>query len=311
MKGYNPGLPSYAAPTNLISGPTRVIWGPLLIDLFPTSSQDAGLLVCALSTSSGWGGGTYYEDIVPFMIAGDVGRYFPDAGSIYQPGVPVMERINALDQMVAPQPGPLPWPPLTIVDAWWGAQYPIPDYLITAHGLPITGTDALISALTAQRDALQSVCDQTITLINQGYTIDEAAAVVALPAELAGSPYTRELVSTLPGVVRSIYHEQMGWFGGETIELASTLTPTAKAQTLADAFGLDNLIAAARQAELDAGDLAGAEKALYLAHAAYKAAPDDLTVRQIYAQALRKNAFMQTSAQVRNYYLSVALGLGE
>jgi hypothetical protein len=69
------------------------------------------------------------------------------------------------------------------------------------------------------------------------------------------------------------------------------------------------LTAAARTAELNARDLAGAEKALYLAEAAYEAAPEDSAARQVYAQALRKNAFMQKGAQVRNYYLYVAFHL--
>ena len=47
----------------------------------------------------------------------------------------------------------------------------------------------------------------------------------------------RELVSTIPALVRNIYHEKLGWFGGETHELASTLTPAVRAAALADALG--------------------------------------------------------------------------
>ena len=83
----------------------------------------------------------------------------------------------------------------------------------------------MLRALTAQRDALQSIYDQALVRINAGDTIDEAAAAVALPADLAASPYNQELVSTIPGIVRNLYHEKLGWFGGETHELASTLTP--------------------------------------------------------------------------------------
>ena len=158
---------------------------------------------------------------------------------------------------------------------------------------------------------MQSIYDQSLARINDGDTVDEAAAAVALPADLAASPYNQELVSTIPGIVRNLYHEKMGWFGGETHELASTLTPAAKAAALAElAGGTDALLAAARAAELNASDLAGAEKALYLAEAAHEAAPDNFTAKQVYAQTLRKNAFMQKSAQVRNYYLVTARALG-
>ena len=174
----------------------------------------------------------------------------------------------------------------------------------------VSGNAAINSAVDAQRDALQSIRNQTLVRINAGDTIDEAAAAVALPPDLAASPYNQELVSTVPFIVRNIYHEEMGWFGGETHELAATLTPAAKAAALAAALGgADNLIAAARTAELNARDLAAAEKALYLAEAAYEAAPENATARQVYGQTLRKNAFMQKSALVRNTYLSVALHL--
>jgi uncharacterized repeat protein (TIGR01451 family) len=235
------------------------------------------------------------------LFLGDAGPYLPDVGSIYRANVSVQERIAILDQILTNQF--LPYPLYSSDD---------PSYLFTAHGLPvIQNHDAVLSALTAQRDALQAVYAQTLALIEQGYTIDEIAAAVALPPELAGSAYTRELASTLPGVVRNIYHEKMGWFGGETHELASTLTPNARAEAIAEAMGgVQNLVAAARQAELSARDLASAEQALYLAEAAYRAAPDDFAAKQIYAQTLRKNAYMQKSAQTRNYYLTVAQELG-
>ena len=56
--------------------------------------------------------------------------------------------------------------------------------------------------------------------------------------------------------------------------------------------------------------MASAEKALFLAKAFYEAARLDLKympqAKPIYIAALSKNAYMQKSAQIRNYYLSVA-----
>ena len=275
-EGVRASVPFYVAPTNLVSeAQSFSLDGSVPIQLLPASDGGAGLMVWLPDHK--------------ILIAGDSGRYLPDAGSIRQAGVSIPERIKVLDQMLDLAP----------------------TIFVPAHGLPITDQASVLSALTAQRDALQSIYDQALARINAGDTIDEAAAAVALPADLAASPYNQELVSTIPGIVRNLYHEKLGWFGGETHELASTLTPAAKAAALADALGgSDALTAAARTAELNARDLAGAEKALYLAEAAYEAAPEDAAARQVYAQALRKNAFMQKSAQVRNYYLYVAFHTG-
>jgi uncharacterized repeat protein (TIGR01451 family) len=310
MKAYNPSLLSYSPPDILVSTTTLLTTFDKSFYLLPTA--DGGLVVYS-----------YYGYI---LAGGDFGKFLPDVGSIYRPGTPVEEHITFLNQMIAyPQPPVELWnlrsnqdpnypvmpPECAIVGNtchydWWSR-----DYYIPTHGQPVISNAAIQDALTVQRDALQSIYDQALAQINQGAAIDEAAAAVALSPELASSPYNQEFVSTIPGIVKEIYHEKMGWFGGNITELASTLTEDTKAQMLSDAYGgLDNLIAAARNAELSANDLPGAEQALYLADAAYRLAPDDFTVKQIYAQTLRKNAFMQKSAQVRNYYLTVAQELG-
>ena len=275
MRQYVPVLPYYVAPDNLLSeSATFYLDGVTPLELRRTMDGSAGLMVWMPNQG--------------ILIAGDSGRYLPDAGSIRLAGVSIPKRIAVLNEMIGLAPA----------------------HFVPAHGTPISGAASVQSALAAQRDALQSIYDQALARINAGDTIDEAAAAVTLPADLAASPYNQELVSTISGIVRNIYHEKLGWFGGETHELAATLTPAAKAAALAGAMGgADNLVAAARNAELNARDLAGAEKALYLAEAAYEAAPDNATARQVYAQALRKNAFLQKSAQVRNYYLAAARSL--
>jgi uncharacterized repeat protein (TIGR01451 family) len=274
MMEYAPEIPFYTGPTNLVTEDTTLyIDGNLAVTLIPTTDRDAGLILWLP---------------VQKILIGDAGRYLTDAGAIQQPSVSIPERIAELDRMIGLDP----------------------NIYAPVHTMYISGAAEVESALTTKRDALQSIYDQTLVRINAGDTIDEAAAAVALPADLAASPYNQELVSTVAGIVRNLYHEKLGWFGGETHELASTLTPAAKAAALADALGgTDALVAAARTAELNARDLAGAEKALYLAEAAYEAAPEDSTARQVYAQVLRKNAFMQKSAQVRNYYLYIAFHL--
>jgi uncharacterized repeat protein (TIGR01451 family) len=272
LKGYLPGSLSSPIPLTSISAETSLTLGSLQVKLLPAegSTKPAGLWV--------------YLPGQHILIAADTGKYFPDVAAITGPNPDVKDVIAGLNSILQLAPEKLVW-----------------------SGQPLLEGAAVSEAVTAQRDALQYVYDQTWEKINAGYSVDEIAASVALTPELALSPYNQEFASTVPQVVRSIYHERMGWFGGETDELASTLTPDIKAQILADAYGgLENLVAAARQSELEARDLAGAEKALYLAHAAYKLAPEDPTVRQIYAQALRKNAFMQESGPVRNYYLTEA-----
>ena len=52
--------------------------------------------------------------------------------------------------------------------------------------------------LTAYRDAIQFVHDQTIRYINKGYTPDELVEVVKLPPHLANHPWLGDFYGGVP-----------------------------------------------------------------------------------------------------------------
>lgn len=301
-QAYNPTEVAHRPPTAVIYGNTLITMDGTGIALSPWPALSDSDLVVSLPAPGA-------DDPDPYLRYGA----YPD--NIWSPDGFGIVIAGEQTGSFLPNQGSLVSDSIDTVSAAWGKLYWIwgkyPTALVLEHGLPILGTQAVQAVVMAQFDALRSVWDQTLAGMGAGLTESEIAATVQLPADLAANPYNQEFVSTIPGMVRNIYHSHIGWFGGETPELASTLTPLAKAQALADALGgTTNLIAAARTAELNARDLAGAEKALYLAYAAYKVAPDDFSAKQVYAQALRKNAYLQKNAQIRNYYLSEALHLG-
>ncbi len=75
-----------------------------------------------------------------------------------------------------------------------------------AHGRPIVGYDNIQNMLTAYRDAIQFVHDQTIRYMNQGYTPEELVEMVVLPPHLAEHPWLGEYYGTVKHVVRNIYN---------------------------------------------------------------------------------------------------------
>jgi alkyl sulfatase BDS1-like metallo-beta-lactamase superfamily hydrolase len=64
--------------------------------------------------------------------------------------------------------------------------------------------------LTAHRDALQFVHDQTIRYMSRGYTPEELVEVVKLPPYLAEHPWLNEYYGTVKHVVRNIYGGYLG-----------------------------------------------------------------------------------------------------
>ena len=265
-------------PTTLISAPTDIYLAGHKIRLVPTTRLDAGLVIQLPD-----------EGIV---IAG-MGKFFPELNALLGPSIPALEWIGILDEL---------------------RQFS-PSVLVPLRGWPVVGASSAIAALLAQRDALQYVHDETVRRSNDGAPLDEIVATLRLPDSLATHPWVQEFATIVPFVVRSTYEEYMGWFAGNPVDLATTLTELARAEALVQvAGGAVELVTAARKAELAAQSQADAEKALFLARAAYvytfaKGSSSAPEAKAVYAQALKKNALMQKSAHVRNYYLMEAMDL--
>ena len=69
-----------------------------------------------------------------------------------------------------------------------------PSLLVPQHTRPLTGSQNIADTLTAYRDAIQFVHDQTVRHMNKGLTGRETAETVRLPPHLARHPYLTEWV---------------------------------------------------------------------------------------------------------------------
>lgn len=268
-------------PNQQISAETTINLAGFNIDLIPAeSANDADMLVWLPDQH--------------VLFCGDAwSPAFPNIGPLTGNGRSVPEWVSTLNTMMSLHP----------------------DVMVPTHGPVISSNAEINTILTNYCDAMQYVYDSTQTLISQGVSEDDAAAQVQLPESWASDPYLQPFVSSIASAVRGIYHPDDLWFSseppyyyGELPDLASTLTTTRRAAIMAElGSDINHMLQTSLNAELAANDLASAEGALLMAWATYKAAPDNILASRICAQALRKNAFMQRSNQIRNYYLSVAL----
>ena len=80
-----------------------------------------------------------------------------------------------------------------------------------SHTRPILGGAAARAALTAYRDGIKSILDQTIEGMKQGERPDELVRHVKLPSALAENPYLQEFYRGVEWTVRGIYADRMGW----------------------------------------------------------------------------------------------------
>ena len=180
-----------------------------------------------------------------------------------------------------------------------------PEHVVPSHTRPVLGGAAARAALTAYRDGIKSVLEQTLQGMKQGERPDELVAHVTLPPDLAANPYLQEFYGSVEWTVRGIYADRVGWFDGN----AATLLPLPEKDRATRLVGLiggpDQVLARGREA-LAARDFKwAAELADYvLANDGASAA-----AKRIKAQALIELGERQINAIARNYYLTSAMAL--
>ncbi len=180
-----------------------------------------------------------------------------------------------------------------------------PAHLAPSHTRPVSGETEVMELLTAYRDAIQYVHDQTIRNMNRGLTPDELVEVVKLPPHLAEHPYLQEFYGTVEWSVRSVFAGYLGWFDGDgaTLEPAS---PGARAQGYVDLAGGAEALRTAARTAIDDGRFAWAAE---LASHLLQVNPEDRDARALKAQALRALGQRSRSPNGRNYLITQALEL--
>lgn len=122
-----------------------------------------------------------------------------------------------------------------------------PELLLPAHGLPIAGKERIARVLDDVAGALESLCRQTLELMNRGERLDRIVHAVSLPKETLEKPYLRPVYDEPEFVVRNIWRQFGGWYDGNP----ANLKPAPEAQVAAElarlAGSADALAKRARQ----------------------------------------------------------------
>jgi alkyl sulfatase BDS1-like metallo-beta-lactamase superfamily hydrolase len=180
-----------------------------------------------------------------------------------------------------------------------------PEYVVPSHTRPIVDGVTARAALTAYRDGIKSVLDQTIQGMRQGERPDELVQHVKLPPDLAANPYLQEFYGSVEWAVRGIYADRVGWFEGGATKLFP-LPERDRATKLVGLLGGPYKVLARGREALAAREFKWAAEL-----ADYVLANDgaNAVAKRIKAQALMELGERQINAIARNYYLSSAMNL--
>ena len=180
-----------------------------------------------------------------------------------------------------------------------------PEYLAPSHTLPVIGKAEVADVLTAYRDGIQFVHDQTIRLINQGLTPDELVEAVKLPKHLAEHPYLFEYYGKVEWAVRNIYNGYLGWYDANVSNLLPP-SPSAEAELMAELAGGEAQLLAKARAAFAAGNYPWTLK---LTDHLLRLQPNNGDYKELRAEAATQQGYAMHNANARDVYLTEAAEL--
>ncbi len=176
-----------------------------------------------------------------------------------------------------------------------------PELLLPAHGLPIAGRERIAGVLDTTASALEYLVEETVTLMNQGATLDQILHAVRLPGRFDEVPYLVPNYDEPEFVIRNIYRLYGGWWDGDP----ANLHPAPKSKLgseVASLAGGSEALATRALSLVEAGELAVAAHLIELAVAAD---PSNGAVHEIRVEVYAARRRAATSLMAKGIYKSV------
>ncbi|MFE0804673.1 alkyl sulfatase dimerization domain-containing protein [Streptomyces sp. NPDC058812] len=172
------------------------------------------------------------------------------------------------------------------------------EVLLPGHGVPVFGADRVRQALGETAELLETLCEQTRTLMNEGLRLDEVVQRVRLPEELLARPYLRPAYDEPEFVVRNLWRLWGGWYDQNPAHLKPA-PDAAVAREFAELAGGAQKLADRARALSARGEL---RLAAHLAEAAALAEPGDRSVAAARAEVYAARAAAETSIMARGIF---------
>ncbi len=176
------------------------------------------------------------------------------------------------------------------------------DVMFVSHGWPRWGQENVAAFMSSHRDAYKYLHDQSVRLMNKGYTAEEIAEVIALPGSLASKWYNRGYYGTMAHNSKAVYQRYLGWYDANPANL-NPWPPEEAAVRYVKAMGGKARALRTAQTAFNEGDYRwAAEVASHLVFA------DDTNTeaRELLARAFEQMGYQAEGSLWRNMYLTGA-----
>ncbi|KAI9278174.1 beta-lactamase-like protein [Umbelopsis sp. AD052] len=171
--------------------------------------------------------------------------------------------------------------------------------IFAQHHWPIWGETEIHKFLSKQRDLYKYMHDQTLRLINLGYTMLDIAEEVQLPPDLANEWYNRGYYGSVSHNVRGIYQKYLGYYSSNPAEL-NPLPPVEAAKKYVEFMGgSENVLKMARKS-FEKGEYRWVAQVVN--HVVF-AEPKNPEALSLQADALEQLGYQSECTSWRNEYL--------
>ncbi|MFC9552884.1 alkyl/aryl-sulfatase [Rhodococcus sp. NPDC056960] len=181
------------------------------------------------------------------------------------------------------------------------------EVVFASHHWPTWGAERVVEFLTSQRDLYAYVHDQTLRLMNKGFTGPEIAEQMQLPPALENTWSARGYYGSVSHNVKAIYQRYLGWFDGNPASLWEH-TPVEQSKRYVEFMGGADAVVAKARDSFDAGDFRWVAQVVN--HVVY-AQPDHAEARALLADTYEQLGYGAENGTWRSWYLSGTTELRE
>jgi len=171
--------------------------------------------------------------------------------------------------------------------------------LVAQHHWPVWGNEQVTRALRQQRDLYKFVHDQSVRMMNQGYTPADIADALTLPPSLAKEWSARGYYGTLQHNSKAVYQKYIGWFDGNPSNL-NPLPPAEAGKKFVEYMGGAAAVIARARDDFTQGNYRWVAQVM---NQVVFADPGNTDARALAADALEQMGYLAESATWRNAYL--------
>jgi linear primary-alkylsulfatase len=176
------------------------------------------------------------------------------------------------------------------------------EVYLGSHHWPVWGRERVANFLEKQRDTYKYLHDQSVRLLNEGYTGPEIAELLEMPEALEQSFANRGYYGTVRHNAKAVYQMYMGWYDGNPANL-NPLPPEQASQRYVQAMGGQETVLELAAEAYDDGEYRWAAELL---NKVVFANPSSRRAKDLLAATYDQLGYQAESGPWRNVYLSAA-----